>query len=111
MPASEVKLADVRPALEARIYDAKLQERIDEIFGSLQQKSRVENLLTGDVFQPDGDVLPASATVPMKSSGTAAPGTPTKSTGTAAPSKSTDTAADPAKAPSKSVSKPGTVRR
>jgi foldase protein PrsA len=95
IPASDVKLADVRQTIETRIYDAKLQEQIDLIFTNLQRRAMVENLLTGDVYRPDSGVMPASATMPAE------PRTPTGKAGTAAPSTASP----------KATAKPNSVRR
>ena len=61
VPAEDVKLEDVRKELEQEIYEAKLRDMVGKIFQEIQDRARVENLLTGDIKLPHSDAVPASA--------------------------------------------------
>jgi foldase protein PrsA len=73
VPASGVKLEDVRGKIEAEIYEAKIRDQIEQVFGEIQKGAKIENLLTGEVSSPqDQKTIPAEHTEksePAKSSG------------------------------------------
>jgi foldase protein PrsA len=60
LPASNVKLEDVRGKIEADIYEAKMRDQIQQVFLDIKNRARIENLLTGTVSTPqDNNTVPA----------------------------------------------------
>ncbi len=60
IPPRPVKLDDVRKDIETDIYEAKMTERIKDIFEGIQKGATIENLLTGEVSSPDKNTVPAA---------------------------------------------------
>lgn len=101
------KDADLRKQVHASIFEAKVQERIGELYNDMMQKASIENLLTGQV-KPAGkeelppDQLGAEAKLMTNPGGEPPPtGTPTA----AAPAPA-DANVAPAAAPATTVPTP-----
>lgn len=61
VPAQDVPLEKVRKQLEEELYDAKMRDMVARIFQDIQDRARIENLLTGDIKLPHSELVPAAA--------------------------------------------------
>ncbi len=61
VPAQDVPLEKVRKQLEEEVYEAKMRDMVMRIMQEIQDRARIENLLTGDIKLPNSELVPAAA--------------------------------------------------
>jgi parvulin-like peptidyl-prolyl isomerase len=59
IPATGKSLDELRDDLEKQLYEVKMRDEIEQIFGKMQSTATIENKLTGQIISPDKKVVPA----------------------------------------------------